>query len=61
VAEQCVVAAEHRVAAEAEELVVAGVANQDFVAFLLMKFRNGEKSYAANDAELQQISLGQSS
>jgi len=55
------VAAEHRVAAEAEELVVAGVANQDFVAFLLMKFRNGEKSYAANDAELQQISLGQPS
>jgi hypothetical protein len=61
VAEQRAAVGEHRVAAEAEELVVAGVANQDFVAFLLMKFRNGEKSYAANDAELQQISLGQPS
>ena len=56
------VAEEGRVAAEDLAAVVANIDNQSFVRFLCFaKFRNGEKPYAANEAELRQISLDQSS
>jgi hypothetical protein len=56
--------AEQRMAAVVAERMAAVVdtANRSFVTFLVaLKFENGEKPYAANDAELRQISQGQSS
>ena len=48
------------VAAEAR-MAVAGIGNRVLLFLVVVRFRNGEKPYAANEAELRQILLRQSS
>jgi hypothetical protein len=45
----------------AAEVTAAAITNRDLVIFwLIVNLKNGEKRYAANEAEFRQTSLGQS-